>query len=419
MQHVHVHSPPPVILLALKKEVEALMHLLESLEFANSAECEDHTLNHLLNAISQDSSAILDAMKTISGMDRSIHPDKNYFKDCVIRIVNHVAKINKKGAFDNTTSQAKEKVNRVMVSMLRITGVIAAEDAASDQQHTPDDPVDKVNSQGKTIQKSDSAKSEEETVVARPENEKDNAGALKKLQDIRNEKRIEEEKKRMEVERLKKAVQDAENKHAEDAKLASYNHPMNTKPPRNSMRPVQDTILAQNQRAMLRILNASGSRSMPFVYKFSYRQHVMDPNMYKMMINALNQKNPHMPLSYSIHEADIRNRINNYTDASINIISQEYAMRWLMHYTGNYKEPTKLNLGSTITNNNADDTVYRLFQCTDDPKLQGIIMLCCTESRRATLESPARLKFTWIVPREIPGVAMASQCAVCNKLIMQ
>jgi hypothetical protein len=138
-----------------------------------------------------------------------------------------------------------------------------------------------------------------------------------------------------------------------------------------------------------------------------------------MMTDALRPENTLRSLTEIIFESDLRKLTQASKDADVGAMSKHYVRNWLVYYTGTFQEAIKLNLGSTITNNNADNTVYRLFQCIDDPSLQGIIMLCCTASIEATQKSPAHLKFTWIVPRDIPGVVMASQCALCNKLIMQ
>jgi hypothetical protein len=227
---------------------------------------------------------------------------------------------------------------------------------------------------------------------------------LKEIEGVCNERLIEEEKKRMEMEHLKKDVQDAEA-----AKLASYNQPMSASPPQNNMRPVQDTILAQNQRAMQKILKASGLIRMPFVFTFSSKKPPTFPNLHQMMTDALRPENTLRSLTEIIFESDLRKLTQASKDADVGAMSKHYVRNWLVYYTGTFQEAIKLNLGSTITNNNADDTVYRLLQCTDDPKLQGIIILCCTEFYRATQVSSGQLKFTWIVPTEIPGVLMALQ----------
>ena len=369
-------SPPPMILVALQEEVEALIHLLESLKSANQAGCKDTTLDSILIAIGQDSLAILDAMKTISAMDRSKIPERKYFTDYLKKIAKYLVTINKNGVRDSMTISAKEKANDVIKSMLRITNVIKPEGVASDQQDNLNEATDDTSDS-----KEDNDSSEAATIVATPSRLPPRKTTVAPVIPAKDQ----------------------------------------TKPPAPRLIPSQPAF----NTAMLAVLRAypPAQNITTWSFKNDFTAPFL-PTPHSLMARGLSPQNRNRMYVVAIQMDKIKAALGETRPP---LTEQDYLLTyvrsWLYAYSKDQSNisPEYYNLKpSVITGDPRHDKKYRIMHCADDPSMRGLHMLCSCNYD----DSIQALCFECIVP--LPSQPYmrqgapftGSQCAVCNKPIL-
>jgi hypothetical protein len=358
-----------MILIALRDEVEALVNLMKSLEHANMAQCKDETLDKLIEAIKQDSLAILDALETISDMKVLMPNPAKYFTAYVERIAQHVGNINKHGEIEYYTRETKEKVEDVVTCMQRIVQRFQAEKRTSQENTQQDDS------------KEDNDSSEAATIVATPSRLPPRKTTVAPVIPAKDQ----------------------------------------TKPPAPRLIPSQPAF----NTAMLAVLRASpsGQNITTWSFKTDFTAPFL-PTPHSLMARGLSPQNRNRMYVVAIQMDKIKAALGETRPPlTEQYYLLTYVRSWLYAYSKDQSNisPEYYNLKpSVITGDPRHDKKYRIMHCADDPSMRGLHMLCSCNYD----DSIQALCFECIVP--LPSQPYmrqgapftGSQCAVCNKPIL-